>query len=38
MSLTVSGAYGRDYKHVKAIQDDWDADLDVILNEQKVSA
>ena len=31
MSLTVSGAYGRDYKHVKAIQDDWNADLDFII-------
>jgi hypothetical protein len=31
MSLTVSGAYGRDYKSKAAIAADWAADLDFII-------
>jgi hypothetical protein len=31
--MTISGAYGRDYKSLKAIKADWDADKDFVIRD-----
>jgi hypothetical protein len=32
-SMTISGAYGRDYKSLKAAQKDWDANKDFTMRD-----